>query len=232
MASIEHQVPHPTKTPHLYYLAPLIRGFRHKYSFEGYSSDFLKSDEQLKTYLEEFSEDKLFSYVENNLSEICKELNSRWLLSILYCYVDGHSNREVQLQALAAANAIEFDRMHMSSFYPLKLNKEEYAELFYKVRDANPKLNVFDGLILYIGHADVLTNFYYRSEKLITHKEIDSIYRTLTARFCNSWHSLHAGMIMDSGRISTKNTRNRRIAKSKGKELIEEKIKRLKSKLV
>ena len=204
MASVEYQRPHPTKTPHLHFLISYIRGFRQEYAFTGYSDDLAHNDEWLEKHVKEFDKEVFFNYVKDNIQEICLELNSRWLLSILYCYVDGHEDKEVQLQALAAANAIELDRMHMSSLYTLRLSREDFVENFSKYRN---KVEVFDGLILYVGHADVLNNFYYRSEKLIVHPEIDKIYRTLTKRFCNSWLSLHAGMILNSGRETTRKSR-------------------------
>lgn len=229
MASIEYQKPDPDKTPHLHFLVPYIRGFRQEYTFSGCSDDIAHNDEWLEKYVREFDKEVFFSYVKNNLQEICLELNSRWLLSILYCYVDGHEDKEVQLQALAAANAVEFDRMHMSSLHSLHLDREDFADNFSKFRR---KVEVFDGLILYIGHADVLNNFYYRSEKLITHPEVDKIYRTLTKRFCNSWLSLHAGMILNSGRETTRRNRNL-IVKNKQKflEKLREKIESIRVKV-
>lgn len=229
MASVEYQKPDPKRTPHLHFLVPFIRGFRQEYAFTGYSDDLAHTEEWLEQYVKEFNKEVFFKYVADNIEEICRELNSRWLLSILYCYVDGHEEKEVQLQALAAANAVEFDRMHMSCLHTLHLDREDFAENFSKYRN---KLEVFDGLILYIGHADVLNNFYYRSEKLITHREIDKIYRTLTKRFCNSWLSLHAGMILNSGRETTRKNRETTIkTKKKVATTVKNKIESIKLKL-
>ena len=61
-----------------------------KFLYEHWSgaSPFGKDRDKLREFIDNYSFDELKKYVEENIDEICNELDTRWLLSLCELYVD------------------------------------------------------------------------------------------------------------------------------------------------
>jgi putative sugar O-methyltransferase len=187
-----HLLPTEQQNPddghHLKILHPFIKASR-KNGPDG----FVKSDldkEFEKTYkFENFNK-----YVRDNIDEICEELNSRWLLSILESYVDESKD---EVEGLMALTLYSIMRMAQTSASMLLLN--EYYETGYDGGDVSIKdgpypfvkvehgfTTLWDGLPLRHGPDNVFKYMYVRlKDKIGSHEVFGKIQKTLFLRALN-----------------------------------------------
>ena len=153
-----------------------------------------KSNATTEKFAKTYKFENFNKYVRDNIDEICEELNSRWLLSILESYVDESKD---EVEGLMALTLYSIMRMAQTSASMLLLN--EYYETGYDGGDVSIKdgpspfvkvehgfTTLWDGLPLRHGPDNVFKYMYVRlKDKIGSHEVFGKIQKTLFMRAFN-----------------------------------------------
>jgi len=118
--------------------------------------------------------------VEKNLDQICRELDTRWLVSICDTYSD-FSDDITRRNALLVVQMVNLEKLWATNLlmYDVSLNKEKLGKL-----KSNKVIPLWDGMYSFnINHGDMTWNLFARMEQLIKETPvIHTIYRTIIER--------------------------------------------------
>jgi len=135
----------------------------------------LRKGKDINTNWKEFS-----NIIEQNIDEVCKILDTRWLVSICDTYVD-YGDPIISRNAMLVVQIANFEKLWATNLlmYDIRLNPEKLQKL-----KNNKIISLWDGMYSFnINHGDLTNNFFYRLENLL--KEtlvIEKIYRTILQR--------------------------------------------------
>ncbi len=159
----EFQNPVDKKNKHLFHLFPMIKAHRRQLN-------------------DEFNFHEWHRYITENITEICKELNTRWLISICDTYLISGNEKQQSLAAIPImfVNNLKF---YITFNYILQDQWDGKAVKF------EPNRELWDGVIMFNfndkAHEDTLINMFdrimeiYRTENDIFFK----IYITIMIRY-------------------------------------------------
>ena len=123
---------------------------------------------------------ELKNLVESNTEEICREADTRWLVSILDTYVDCGTDIE-RRNALLVVQIANFEKLWATNLlmYDVSLNPEKVNQL-----KKNKVIHLWDGMYSFnINHGDMSGNFFGRLETLlVATPAIRSIYQVVIER--------------------------------------------------
>lgn len=118
--------------------------------------------------------------VEENLPEICRELDTRWLVSVCDTYAD-YADEITRRNALLVVHMVNFEKLWATNLlmYDVSLNEKKLAKL-----KANKVIPLWDGMYSFnINHGDMTWNLFSRMEILLRETPvIHTIYLTITDR--------------------------------------------------
>ena len=118
--------------------------------------------------------------VEENLPEICRELDTRWLVSVCDTYAD-YADEITRRNALLVVQMVNFEKLWATNLlmYDVSLNEKKLAKL-----KANKVIPLWDGMYSFnINHGDMTWNLFSRMEILLRETPvIHTIYLTITDR--------------------------------------------------
>jgi hypothetical protein len=118
--------------------------------------------------------------VEENLPSVCRELDTRWLVSICDTYVD-FGDDITSRNALLVVQMVNFEKLWATNLlmYDVAPNEQKLAEL-----KKNKVIPLWDGMYSFnINHGDMTWNLFSRMDKLIKETPvIHAIYLTLIDR--------------------------------------------------
>ena len=118
--------------------------------------------------------------VENNLDEVCKIFDTRWLVSICDTYAD-FGDPVTRRNAMLVVQTANFEKLWATQLlmYDLKLNEEKIDKLRkHKI------IPLWDGMYSFnINHGDMTNNFFARVNDLMVETPvIEAIYQTVIQR--------------------------------------------------
>ena len=118
--------------------------------------------------------------VEGNLDEICKSMDTRWLVSICDTYAD-YGDPVTRRNALLVVQTANFEKLWATNLlmYDVKINEEKVKEL-----RKNKVIPIWDGMYSFnINHGDMTNNFFARVDEQISETPvIYAIYKTVIQR--------------------------------------------------
>ena len=186
--SKEQQV--PKNGHHLKVIHPMIRVSR-RMGPDGYTKN---SNDELKKLAKTYKFETFDNYMKDNIDEICDELNSRWLLSILESYVDESKDEVEALMALTLYSIMRMAQTSTSVLLMKDYYKTEYDGGDIVISSNSKPLVVFehgsthlwDGLKLRHGTDNVFKYMYIRlKDKIGPHEVFGKIQKTLFMRAFN-----------------------------------------------
>ena len=118
--------------------------------------------------------------VENNLNEVCKIFDTRWLVSICDTYAD-FGDPVTRRNAMLVVQTANFEKLWATQLlmYDIKLNEEKIDKL-----RKNKIIPLWDGMYSFnINHGDMTNNFFARVNDLMLETPvIEAIYQTVIQR--------------------------------------------------
>ena len=145
-------------------------------------TDLRKGRESVANWLE------LKRLVENNTAQVCREADTRWLVSILDTYADFGDEVEKR-NALLVVQIANFEKLWATNLlmYDVNENKEKLKEL-----RRNKVIPLWDGMYSFnINHGDMTGNFFGRLESMLEGSPVIlEIYRTIIERLKGSGMTL------------------------------------------
>jgi len=118
--------------------------------------------------------------IENNLKEVCKVIDTRWLISICDTYAD-YGDPVARRNAMLVVQTANFEKLWATYLlmYDLKLNEEKTEQL-----KKNKIIPLWDGMYSFnINHGDMTNNFFARVDDLMMDTPvINAIYKTVVQR--------------------------------------------------
>jgi len=135
----------------------------------------LRKGKDINKNLKDFSD-----LIGQNIDEVCKMLDTRWLVSICDTYVD-YGDQIISRNALLVVQIANFEKLWATNLlmYDVKLNPEKVQKL-----KNNKIIPLWDGMYSFnINHGDMTNNFFGRLEALLKATPvIEKIYRTIIER--------------------------------------------------
>ena len=135
----------------------------------------LRKEKDINKNLKDFSD-----LIGQNIDEVCKMLDTRWLVSICDTYVD-YGDQIISRNALLVVQIANFEKLWATNLlmYDVKLNPEKVQKL-----KNNKIIPLWDGMYSFnINHGDMTNNFFGRLEALLKATPvIEKIYRTIIER--------------------------------------------------
>jgi hypothetical protein len=118
--------------------------------------------------------------IEKKLDEVCKALDTRWLVSICDTYAD-YGDPVTRRNAILVVQTANFEKLWATYLlmYDLKLNEEKTEKL-----KKNKIIPLWDGMYSFnINHGDMTNNFFARVNEVMAETPvIDAIYKTVIQR--------------------------------------------------
>lgn len=118
--------------------------------------------------------------VEQNIEEVCKILDTRWLISVCDTYVD-YGDDIIRRNAMLVVQIVNFEKLWATNFlmYDINLNPEKLEKL-----KKNKIIPLWDGMYSFnINHGDLTNNLFDRIEDLLEQTPvIEKIYKTIIQR--------------------------------------------------
>ena len=124
------------------------------------------------------------STVEKNISDVCKEFDTRWLVSVADTYAD-HGNEIESRNALYISLIADFEKLWGTYLlmHDVTLNPEK-LELLKK----NKVIPLWDGMYSFnINHGDMTNNLFMRIDALLKETpELHQIFNMVISRIVNA----------------------------------------------
>jgi len=118
--------------------------------------------------------------IENNLKEVCRVIDTRWLVSICDTYAD-YGDPVARRNAMLVVQTANFEKLWATYLlmYDLKLNEEKTEQL-----KKNKIIPLWDGMYSFnINHGDMTNNFFARVDDLMMDTPvINAIFKTVVQR--------------------------------------------------
>ena len=149
------------------------------YEHWGGRNPFGKDVDKLTEFIDNYSFDELKKYVEENIDEICNELDTRWLLSLCELYVDLSKVIKDKSDALVI---ITFIRIIQTTTAVMKVRgvlspewtKEKREESQEKYEPLYPSMHtiLWDGIPRSAGHDNIYINLFTRISSVLKDNEV------------------------------------------------------------
>jgi hypothetical protein len=118
--------------------------------------------------------------IEQNIDEVCKNLDTRWLVSICDTYVD-YGDPIRSRNAMLVVQIANFEKLWATNLlmYDITLNSEKLQKL-----KSNKIIPLWDGMYSFnINHGDLTNNLFGRMEDLLKETPvIEQIYKVIIQR--------------------------------------------------
>ena len=124
--------------------------------------------------------DGFTEYIESNIQDVCKTLDTRWLVSVCDTYAD-HGDEITRRNAMLVVQLVNFEKLWATYLlqYDLAENPEKLAML-----KKNKVIPLWDGMYSFnINHGDMTNNLFNRQAELMKATPvIEAIYREVLKR--------------------------------------------------
>jgi len=149
------------------------------YEHWGGASPFGKDRDKLREFIDNYSFDELKKYVNENIDEICNELDTRTLISLCEVYIDLSEDRKDKSDALILVTFIKIiqsttSAMKIRGVLSPEWTKEKREEAQEKYEPLYPQMDtiLWDGMRLMLGGDNVYINLFTRISSVLKDNEV------------------------------------------------------------
>ena len=120
------------------------------------------------------------SYIEANTPEVCRNLDTRWLVSVCDTYVD-YGDELTRRNAMLVVQIVNFEKLWAT--YLLMYDLHENPDKIRQIKN-NKVIPLWDGVYSFnINHGDMTNNLFHRLDNLMqATPEIKAIYYEILKR--------------------------------------------------